>query len=477
MQHLTRKQIFEIYKLGPEAVADLFERLVSELEHIKDRVKTLEDQLAKDSHNSHKPPSSDGPQKRQRTKSLRQPTGKQAGGQVGHKGTTLEPVDKPDHTVVHKVERCRHCAYSLSDVVAIAYDKRQVFEIPPQQLEVTEHQAEMKACPKCHQKSVAVFPADVTHRTQYGPRFKAIAVYLLNQQLLPYERTAEVFGDIFSQPVSTGTLVNFNQSCFDSLASYEQSVKAKLIASEVGHFDETGMKINGQLHWLHCASTAGLTLYACHKKRGQEAMHALGILPDFQGTAVHDFWKAYLTYGCEHALCNTHNLRDLIFLDEQDNQQWAKEMIALLLKTKAQVEQNIMRLNQRTLREIEQKYQAILRKGFLANPPPAVRPGRKKRGRKKKTKSRNLLERFEKYRKEILAFAYDFKVPFDNNQAERDLRMMKVQQKISGTFRSADGANIFCRIRGYISTSRKQGVNVLHAIQNALENKPILNYS
>ena len=474
MQCLTREQIFAIYQLGPEAIADLVEKLFATITQLNDRVQALEDQRAQDSHNSHRPPSSDGPEQRARTKSLRKSTGKKVGGQVGHKGTTLKPVDNPDHHIVHRAKRCQHCDHPLTGVATMAYDKRQVFDIPPQLLEVTEHQAEIKQCPRCHQQSRASFPKEVTHLVQYGPRFKAIAIYLLDHQLLPYERTAELFSDIFSQPVSVGTLVNFNQECFEALTSYEQAVKEKLIASEVVNFDETGVKINGHLHWLHSASTPEMTFYACHPKRGQEAMNAIGILPNFQGTAVHDFWKAYLQYGCQHAFCNGHHLRELIFVLEQHDQQWAKQMIGLLLEVKTKVEQNKTRLNQDTLKYIEQKYQAILRQGFRTNPPPNTDTLSKKRGRKKRTKSRNLLERFQAFRKEILAFAYNFKIPFDNNQAERDLRMMKVQQKISGTFRSAKGADAFCRIRSYISTCRKQGSNVLTAIQQAFANKALL---
>lgn len=481
MQHLTREHIFAIYQLGPEAVADLIEELVAtcsvEIAQLKERVQALEDQRAQDSHNSHQPPSSDGPKPLARTKSLRKSTGKKAGGQVGHQGTTLKPVDQPDRLVVHRVERCQHCDHSLKKAPLLAYDQRQVFDIPSQLIEVTAHQAEIKACPRCHQQSSAAFPQEVTHRAQYGPRFKAIAIYLLDQQLLPYERTAELFADIFSQPVSVGTLVNFNHECSEALTSYDQTVKEKLLASEVVHFDETGVKITGHLHWLHSASTSEVTFYACHRKRGQAAMNDIGILPYFGGTALHDFWKAYRQYDCQHAFCNAHHLRELTFLHEQHQQQWAQQMIELLREAKAKVDQNQVRLNQDTLKHIEQRYQAILQKGFCANPPPAEEALSKKRGRKKKTRSRNLLERFRAFQKEILAFAYNFKIPFDNNQAERDLRMMKVQQKISGTFRSTKGADAFCRIRGYISTCRKQGYNVLAAIQNAFAHQVVLSWA
>ena len=292
--------------------------------------------------------------------------------------------------------------------------------------------------------------------------------------MLPCERTAEFFQDVFSQGLSAGSVVNFNHECFTGLADYDQAVKAKITAAPQANFDETGAKINGQSHWLHVAATSELTSYACHEKRGQEAMDAIGILPNFKGTAVHDHWAAYQHYACQHALCNAHHRRELIFIEEQYQQHWAKPMRELLLDIKKKVERNPVRFNAQTLRGIKQKYRRIVKKGFEENPLPVVDDMPKKRGRRKKSKSRNLVERFAAFTDEILAFAEDFKIPFDNNQAERDLRMMKVQQKISGSFRSRAGANVFCRLRGYISTNRKQGFNILEALQNVFQQQPLL---
>ena len=473
MQQLTREQIISLCQSQPEVVADAFLALTAQVAELQARVKRFEDRLAQDSHNSHRPPSGDT-FKRPRTKSLRKATGKKAGGQTGHPGTTLRLVENPDQTIVHPVKFCQHCQQALETVTAVDYEKRQVFDLPPLRLEVTEHQAEIKTCVVCHQQTRADFPADITHVAQYGSRFKGWAVYLNTHQLLPYDRTAEVFADVFAHPVSPGTLVNFNQECFTALASHDETVKAKLLASEVANFDETGVNINGQLHWLHVAATPELTYYACHAKRGQEAMDAIGILPNFHGTAVHDYLAAYQRYDCDHALCNAHHLRELTFISEQDQQDWAPQMIDLLLDTKQKVANNAFRLNAATLREIKQKYRRLVKKGFAENPLAAAEALPKKRGRRQKSKSRNLVERFASCAKEILAFAEDFNVPFDNNQAERDLRMMKVQQKISGCFRSFTGAKVFCRIRGYISTNRKQGCNVLEALQNVFNHKILL---
>ena len=473
MQQLTREQIISLCQSQPEAVADAFWALAAQVTDLQARLKALEDRLAQDSHNSHQPPSRDrtpGP----RPKSLRRASGKKAGGQVGHAGTTLQPVEKPDHVVVHKAERCQNCQQPLKAVATQDYDKRQVFDLPPLRLEVTEHWAEIKACPHCHHITAAAFPDGVTHVTQYGERFKSLGVYLNTYQLLPCERTAEFFQDVFSQGVSAGSIVNFNHDCFTALADYDQAIKAKITAAPQANFDETGTKINGQLHWLHVAATPELTYYACHDKRGHQAMDAIGILPNFKGTAVHDHWAAYQHYACQHALCNAHHLRELTFLEEQYQQRWAKQMRELLLDIKKKAACNQIRFNAETLHGFKQRYRRLVKKGFEENPLPAAAAMPKKRGRRKKSKSRNLVERFAAFADEILAFAEDFNIPFDNNQAERDLRMMKVQQKISGSFRSRDGADVFCRIRGYISTNRKQGFNLLEALQKVFHHQPLL---
>lgn len=473
MQQMTREQIISLCQSQPATVADAFLALAAQMTELQARLKALEERFAQDSHNSHQPPSRDRAP-RPRPKSLRRASGKKAGGQIGHEGTTLQPVEKPDHIVVHKAERCQNCQQSLNAVATRDYDKRQVFDLPPLRLEVTEHQAEIKACPHCHQITAAAFPDEVTHATQYGERFKALSVYLNTYQLLPCERTAEFFQDVFSHGVSAGSVVNFNHDCFAALADYAQVTKAKITAAPQAHFDETGIKINGQLHWLHVAATPELTYYACHEKRGQEAMDAIGILPNFKGTAIHDHWAAYQHYACQHALCNAHHLRDLTFIEEQYQQQWAKPMRDLLLEIKKKADGNQIRFNAATLRDFRQKYRRLVKKGFDENPLPAAEAMPQKRGRRKKSKSRNLVERFAAFADEILAFALDFNIPFDNNQAERDLRMMKVQQKISGSFRSREGANIFCRLRGYISTNRKQGFNVFEALQNVFLQQSLL---
>ena len=267
------------------------------------------------------------------------------------------------------------------------------------------------------------------------------------------------------------------ERCAAGLATTEEAIEERLRATPVAHFDETGFHIEGKRYWLHLASTEGLTCYGWHTKRGKEATDTLGILPRFEGRAVHDGWGSYFQYGCDHALCNAHHPRELTFVQEQDGQSWAGDMKELLLEVKARVEQakaaGAEDLNEATRREFEVRYQRILAQGMAATPPLEPRPPGK-RGRRKQSKAKNLLDRLAAHQQSVLAFMEDFRVPFDNNLAERDLRMVKVQQKISGCFRSGDGATAFCRIRGYISTVRKQRHDVLAAIEHVFAGSPFV---
>lgn len=477
---MKREEIKAIYDQGPEAVIDLVERLFAIIEKQQEqitsltaRVKELEDRLAKNSSNSSKPPSSDQERK---TKSLRQPSGKKSGAQPGHEGNSLRMVEKPDKTVIHKAEKCNGCGLDLSRQAIREYACRQVFDIPPIKLEVTEHKAEIKQCPQCGISNKGEFPLNVTNLTQYGEGIKSLAVYLMNYQLIPYLRTREILEDILSQSVAEGTLYQSIQECACNLVESEEAIKEAIKKSDVGNFDETGFYIGGKRMWLHVASTNILTYYRYHEKRGRDAIDAIGILPTFTGTAMHDGYKSYCEYPCSHALCNAHHLRELTFLEEQHNLGWTTKMKALLIRIKEAVERagadGFTKLNKIQIAEFERRYSRILKEGFASDSPPKSSQS-VKRGRKKQSKAKNLLDRLSHYRKETLAFMYDFRVPFDNNLAERDLRMMKVQQKISGCFRSQNGADAFCRIRSYISSLRKQGHNVLQALKSVFAGDPI----
>lgn len=480
MQKLTREQIQQIYNIGPEAIIQLIEKLFEAIEtndHLIDqvaslqaRVTELEHQLAANSHNSHQPPSSDGLKKQVR--SLRKKSANKSGGQKGHKGHTLKQVAKPDKVIKCTVDHCTTCGKSLVATPVNAVDKRQVFDIPTVSIEVTEYRAEIKTCTFCHTTNRASFPKTVTQPVQYGSRIKAQAIYLMNQHLLPYQRTAEILFDFYGHQISTGTLYNINDDCYQTLKGPVESIKEQVIASEVVHFDETGLRAEKKTQWLHSASTLFWSYYTFFQKRGSAAMDEANILPQFNGIAVHDHWKPYFKYQCRHVLCNAHHLRELIFIFEHDQQKWANQLIDLFLEIKHAVEtaksQGEPNLARGKIEDFQQRYHKIIDNGFELNPDRD--PKRKK---KKKTKAQNLLHRLKLFCEQTLAFMDDFRIPFDNNLAERDIRMIKVQQKISGCFRSNQGAEIFCRIRSYISSAKKQGYNILNALQFALDNENI----
>ncbi len=481
--YLSREEILKVYHAGPDAVVALVQELCSKLtqlekvtEQLTERVNYLEELHSQNSYNSHKPPSSDGYQK-PAPKSLRKKSGKKSGGQTGHVGKTLQMVEHPDDVVPHYVFSCENCGRTLHDIAPKGTEKRQVFDIPPFKINVTEHQADIKECPCCQHTTIGIFPECVHQPVQYGNRLKSVLVYLNHYQLLPLDRIRELCVDLFGHSLSEATIFNAGIVCNNRLASFTDALKAQLVESPVVHFDETGIRINGKTQWLHVASTPLLTHYEAFSKRGQEAMDAMDILPRFTGRAIHDHLKAYFRYACEHGLCNAHHLRELIFIVEHYKQSWAKKMKNHLLDIKKAVDKrkrNAKSLQLDVINKFERKYNRILREGFDANPKSSMPKSNGTRGRKKQTKAKNLLDRLKNFKNETLAFMKDFRVPFDNNQGERDIRMTKVKMKISGSFRSQRGAEIFCRVRAYISTAKKNSKNVLYAIQDALEERPFI---
>jgi transposase len=448
--------------------------LIAIIVELQQEVRALRDQLAKNSQNSGKPPSSDGLKK---ARSLREKGGRRSGGQVGHEGHTLKMVERPDHLERHPVTVCPRCATDLSEVVPEGVERRQVFDVPPVHLEVTEHQAEVKHCPHCGQRVRGCFPTGVTQPVQYGPHLAAQAVYLTVYQLIPLARTCELFEDFYGQSPSQAFMLEAQMACQQQIDPVLDRIQQGLAASEVVHFDESGVRVEGGLNWLHTAGTQRLTYYAIHPKRGQAGMQAIGILPHFRGRAIHDHWSPYLKFkNCQHAFCNAHHLRELRFIVEQYDQAWAQDMAHLLLDIKAEVEatpSDHSSLSPERIADYERRFDDLLRQGFEANPPPdPPPPGR--RGRKKQSPARNLLDRLEQHTAATLVFMHDFRVPFDNNLAERDVRMVKLKAKISGTFRTRSGADTFCAIRSYISTARKQSYNVIAAIHDAFLGQPFM---
>jgi transposase len=472
----SEEEIGTAYEQGKEAVVTLFH---NSLQQFLLHIQALEDQIAKSSRNSGKPPSSDGLNK-PAPKSLRKRHRKKSGGQAGHIGYSLKPVEKPDYVQVHPVKRCHYCRSSLKRVKAIRYEKRQVFDVPRVQMEVTEHRAEIKACPQCRKENRAVFPEGVSQPVQYGLEIKAQMVYFNQYQMLPLERTAEVFGTLYGHSISEGVIVEATQEVSQQVSEVNRAIRQHMTEKEaVVHFDETGARAEGKLYWLHSASTEKLTSYAIHPKRGSLAMDAIGILPNLQGRAMHDDWMSYFKYSIQHGLCNAHHLRRLKFLEERYPQKWVTQMVDLLVAIKEAVEkaQAASRtcLTRRKLVAFESEYDRLVKRGLRLNRPPKRPEGQPSmRGRIKQSPAKNLLDEFKLHKDFVLAFMYDFKVPFDNNQAERDIRMMKVKQKISGCFRSLRGAEIFCQIRSYLSTARKNGQPILDVLRLAFAGTPYL---
>ncbi len=471
---LTRAEFDALSARDPDALYALFQQQAAQLAALTARVQELEARLGGHSQNSHRPPSSDGPRKPPRSQRTR--SGKSPGGQPGHPGQTLAMTATPDAVVEHAPTRCTTCGADLAGVAAAAVQRRQVVDLPPLRLAVTEHRAATVCCPHCRRPTTAPFPVTAGQPVQYGPRLLGLGVYLRHYQLLPYQRISDLLADLFGGGPSGGTLHRASLRCAAALTGVEAALKTALGTAAVAHADETSVMVAGRRQWVHVLSTARLTHYARHAKRGQAATDAIGILPAFAGRLIHDAWAPYWRYPCRHGLCNAHHLRELAAVAEQPGQGWASELHALLVAMKRHVDHGRAvgwTSSPPAARDhFVARYRALLAAGAAANPPPRRAADGPKRGRLKQSKARNLLDRLAAREDEVLAFLHEWAVPFDNNQAERDLRMLKVQQKISGTFREAAGADAFCRIRGYIATLRKQAHHVLTALELTFAGHP-----
>jgi transposase len=540
---LTRQQLDELYDEGPEATIHLIEGLLEELadqeqilgqrqqriidaqhernerqatqlKRVKEKLERQEclnyqltrrlqelqaelerreaGEVRRDSHNSPLPPALDLPgvkaqQAVRRTRSLRRRTGKKVGGQVGHRGSTLVRVGSPDRVVTHSPRECRRCAAALCDGAVVAVERRQLFDLPPVRVEVTEHRVETRRCTACGERTKAEFPRGVRAPAQYGEGVRARATYLHKYQLLPFARTSEAMKELFGCSLSPATLHTTRGRLAEKLVGVEARIKAALRAAEVIGADETGLRVAGHSHWIHVTRTDDLTHYGADARRGKLAIEAIGILPAFQGVCVRDGWMAYDEYRqAQHALCGVHLLRELVYVEEvaAEQQQWTRPLAKLLLDIKAEVGRAKGRggtkLSDEQLDKFTARYDRLVRRAARLNPPPVAEKAEALSKRyhvvrvKRRDPARPLIYRLQTKRDQVLRFMTDFRVPFDNNASERDIRMVKLQQKISGCFRTEEGAAAFCRIRSYLSTARKQGDGVLTALVRAFRGKPLV---
>jgi transposase len=448
------------------------------IEGLRVEVAELKARLAANSRNSSRPPSSDGLAKPPAPKSLRRSSGRKPGGQRGHEGRHLQRVECPDEVLRHVPSGCEGCGGDLSDGELVGEETRQVFDLPSVRLRVCEHRAQRWRC-ACGRVTTASFPAGVTAPTQYGPRMRALGIYLIAAQHLPYKRAAGLLADWLGAPLSAGTLVAFVKDGAEDLGAFLDRVHEQITCSPVVHFDETGVRAGGRGRWLHSSSTSTLTFYALHDRRGTEGIDHAGVLGRFQGIAVHDGWPQYRAYrSATHALCNAHHLRELLAIIEGDpeGQSWAAKLDMLLRALHVTVEDakaaEEPSLDPWMLAGYRAAYEQIIVLGHQQNPPGTIPTG--KRGVIKQTPARNLLIRLDRDREQVLRFAHDFRVPFDNNLAERDIRMIKIQQKVSGCWRTTTGADRFLALRAYISTTRKQSHDMIDALARLATHQPWL---
>jgi len=350
---------------------------------------------------------------------------------------------------------------------------KQLFDIPKIQLEVTEYQQHSKTCPCCNTLNKPNYPANLKSYVQYGDNIKAFVAYLNSYQMLPYDRISELLEDFISHKISTGTIYNMLNNFHDKLEQFENDSKDLLLKSDVIHVDETGNRVKDKLHWTHVISTSIITYYMIHQKRGKEAIDVMDILPNFKGIAVHDHWKPYYSYECDHSYCNAHHLRELVGIIQNEEVRWASDMHSLLTNMNNYIyklkENGKTNPSKGKIEQFFQQYDKICQSALKFYPPPDKLPKNKRKP--KQSKGKNLLDRFIEYKDETLRFFVNLLVPFTNNLAERDLRMIKVKEKISGCFASFKGAQIFNRIRGYISTAKKNNRSVFNELRNALDGK------
>jgi len=443
----------------------LTEQQRGQIAELEAEIAKLKERVGRNPRNSSMPPSVEGLSKPPAAnRAERRAAKRRPGKQPGSEGKHLAQVAHPDAVATHVPLSCTSCGADLADADVVGVERRQVFELPEVKAHVTEHRMERRRC-ACGCETKASAPPEATAPACYGPGIRALAVYLSVYQHLPYDRLAEIFADVVGVPVSVGAITSMVAEAGGALGLFVSVVTDLLRDAPAVHFDETGARVEGSLHWIHVASSALYTLLCCHTRRGGAAMDDMGVIAKMAGVAVHDGWKPYRSYDVVHALCNAHHLRELDGITERFAQEWAEQMITLLLDAKEAVEQAIARgdtgLDPSVLHSIRVRYGKLIAKGWSANEDPtAARPGKWYQN-----SAVNLLGRLDSYRDDVLRFTVDFNVPFDNNQGERDIRMVKLQQKISGSWRTKTGADHFCAIRSYVSTMKKHGYSVLEGLQ------------
>jgi len=465
-----------------QAYAELKEQLAHKEQRIQEvegllmgallRIEELERRLAKDSHNSSLPPSRDHGKRQPaepRTRSTRP-----KGGQSGHPGHTLMQVQAPDEVITHRPLCCQGCQRDLQQEPGQVLERRQVHDLPALRLQVQEHQLQVICCPSCQRLTPGTFPEGVNAPVQYGPRVQAVAVYLSQYQLLPLQRTCEALSDLCHASISQGTVLTWIAEAASSLEPTCQRITELLLRSGVLHVDETSLHLGGLVRWVHVHASTWLTVYRWHPKRGARGIEAVGVIARFTGRAMHDRWSSYDRYACTHSVCGAHLIRDAIAVAEQENHPWAQQMVDhlrhMVQVTNHWREQAVRHLPAYVRDGLLAQYFAILADGYGTHG--AQAPPARKAGRKKQDPSKNLLDALLLRAEQVLGFVDDLSVPFTNNLAERDLRMIKVQQKVSGTFRSPQGVSAFCTIRSYLSTMRKQGRPLLDAMLAVFAGSP-----
>jgi transposase len=445
--------------------------LESENMSLKAENAELRNRLNQNSQNSNKPPSSDGLTKKTTQPAIPKEKGKRSGGQNGHTGTTLKMVDVADLKIVHHAPCCPCCSkiFTASDVEKVI-QRRQVFDIPEPRLAVTEHRLGIITC--CGQKHQGVFPKGVNSLVQYGTHIKSLSVLLSVDYKVPFDKIEQLFADLYHCRFNESTAISANNAFFEALAPIEATIKSKILASPVAHFDETGMRVEGKLHWFHTACTAAFTYLFVHRKRGKIALNSEeSLIKDFKNWAIHDCWKSYFDFkSCYHALCNAHIIRELDNLIEL-NSAWAVDMKALLFELYHLSDKGSINVPNKLI--WHKKYENICQKADLEEPLP-IKSTEKTRGRPKSTKGRNLLNRLMTHQEGVLAFAFIDHIPFTNNQAERDIRCLKTKQKVATSFHTMKGAQNYARIQGFVSSVRKHKINVFKQINNVFEQKPVV---